>query len=124
MINPKKFKSDIRKFRISLIILTILYLSYILLIIGGFILIVKNGLVDIGLVLIWILLIICGGIILWICGMIFTFIIMKYERKNMKISKDKNSDNFKMIMFTSIIGYWLWLPNKKEIEQLIQKNTK
>lgn len=120
-INTSKLKSDINKFRISLIILTIFQLIYLLTIVGSFALIVKYKITDSGIIYLWIFLILAGTIILGFFKMIFTFIVKKYERKNIPITQKKNNDNFLMIMFTGIIGLWLWLPNKKETDQIIKK---
>lgn len=122
-MNANKLKSDIRKFRISLIVLTALHLAFILIIVGSIVIIVKHGLIDVGIISLWIFLIVVGSIILWVFQMIFTFVVMKYERNNMPIDRKKNNDNIQMVMFTGIIGLWLWLPNKKEINHIIKKET-
>ena len=120
-INPNKLKSDIRKFRISLRILTIFQILHLLTVIGSFVFIVKHSLTDAGIIFLWIFLIVAGAFILWIFQVIFTIVVMRYERKNIPITQKKKNDNLAMIMFTGIIGLWLWLPNKKEIEQIIKK---
>lgn len=120
-MNPNKFKSDIKKFRILLIILTIIHLAFILLFIGGFDLIVNYGILDIAVIWLWIFSTVAGAVILWIFRTIFTFIVMRYEGKHMLITPKKNFDNILMILFTGIIGLWLWIPNKKEVDQIIKK---
>jgi len=122
-MNPNKLKSDLRKFRIATIILTLLNVLFFLLIIGGFAFIVKNKILDAGIISLGIFLIILSSIILGVVQMIFVFIIMKYERKHLSISRAKTLDNFQMIMFTGIIGLWLWLPNKNEIDEMINRNN-
>ena len=122
-MHPNRLKSDLKKIRIGLIILTIMQLTYITLIIVSFALIVKYSVLDMNIIWLWIFLIFAGAATLWIIQVIFTFIIMKYERKNMPVSNKKRYDNIVMIMFTGIIGLWLWLPNKDEVEQLIRTPT-
>jgi len=120
-MNPNKFKSDIRKFRILLIILTIIHLAFILLLIGGFALIVNYRILDIAVIWLWIFSTVAAAVILWILRTIFTFMVMRYEKKHMLITPKKNFDNILMILFTGIIGLWLWFPNQKEVDQIIKK---
>ncbi|WP_029038044.1 hypothetical protein [Salinimicrobium xinjiangense] len=124
IITPEKFRSDIRRFRIALIILTTLYLGFIgIVIIGGFIFIVKNKITDGGLITLWFAGIFLGGVILSVFQLIFSYRLKSYERKNMPVTQKKNKDNFKMAIFTGIIGLWLWLPNEKEVKKIIEKTA-
>ncbi|MCX2837692.1 hypothetical protein OQ279_05955 [Salinimicrobium sp. MT39] len=122
VLHPDKFRSDIRRFRIGLIVLTALYLGFIgIILIGGFIFILKNQITDSGLITLWFTAIFFGGIILSIYQLIYSYRFRSFERKYIPVSKKKNNDNFKMSIFTGIIGLWLWLPNKKEIKKIIEK---
>lgn len=100
-----------------LIILTVFEFLYIIVGFGGFAIILNNRLLDISFVLLWLFSIIFSGVILWVFQIILTIYILKYNRKNMSTTQEKNRDSLKMIMFTGIIGLWLWLPTKKEIDQ-------
>ena len=124
MINPEKFRSDIRRFRIVLIVLTALYLGFIgIILIGGFVFIVKNKITDGGLIALWFAAIFLGGIILSIFQVIFSYRLKVYERKNIPVTQKKNNDNLKMTMVTGIIGLWLWLPNEKEVNKIIENTA-
>lgn len=46
---------------------------------------------------------------------LFFFIV--YEWKYMPTIKNKKMNNTLMIFFLGIIGLWIWLPSKKEIEK-------
>ena len=122
-LNPEKFKSDIKKFRITLIILTVFHLGFFGILFGGFFFIVKNGITDGGVIALWFLALFLSGLILSIFQIILSYRMKKYERKYMPVTSEKNKDNFRMMFFTGIIGLWLWLPNDKEVQKIIEKTT-
>lgn len=104
--DPKIFKSDIKKLRILLIILTLIQIGYIIIIFADSKLWIKlvfdykaNWLIG-GLNLI------VSGIFIW------------FNWKKMPIEKKAKRDNTLMILFLGIIGMWLWIPNKSEINKL------
>lgn len=45
-------------------------------------------------------------------------IFLWYNWKKLPIQKKKKLDNMWMILFLGIIGMWLWIPNKSEINEM------
>lgn len=48
-------------------------------------------------------------------------VFLWYNWKRLPLEKKKRTDNTWMILFLGIIGMWLWIPNKKEIEKMNEK---
>jgi len=122
-IDPEKFKSEIKKIRISLITLTFIEVIYFVLIFGGGVILINNNEKYSHNILIWILSFISSGFIIWILHFIVMTIIIWYNWKKMPIIRKKKIDNTLMILFLGILGMWFWLPNKMEFNKLIEKNT-
>lgn len=119
----KKFKSEIKKIRILLITLTFIEVIYFILIFGGGVILINNNEKNSHIILIWILSFISSGFIIWILHFLIMTIIIWYNWIKMPILRKKKIDNTLMILFLGILGMWFWLPNKIEINKLIEKNT-
>lgn len=54
---------------------------------------------------------------------IFHFVVagifIWYNWKKMPITKSKKSDNTWLILFLGIIGMWIWMPNKQQLEEMV-----
>ena len=108
----ENFKSNIKKLRVLLIILTLIQIGYIIIIFTNTKLWIKLDLDYKTNWLIWGLNIIVAGIFLW------------FNWMRMPIKKKTKTNNTFMILFLGIIGMWLWIPNKREINKLTEnKNT-
>ena len=119
----EKFKSDIKKIRISLITLTFIEVIYFVLIFSGGVFLINNNKTFSHNILIWILSFVSSGFIIGILHFLVMTIIIWYNWKKMPIERKKKIDNTLMILFLGILGMWFWLPNKMEFNKLIEKNT-
>jgi len=102
----EKFKSDLKKLRILLIILTLIQIGYMIIIFADTKLWIKLDFDYKANWLIWGLNLIVVGIFLW------------FNWTRMPIKKKAKTNNTLMILFLGIIGMWLWIPNKREINKL------
>ena len=119
----EKLKSDFKKLRILLIILTLIELVYFLLIFGNGTYWFNSSEKNTHNIIIWILSFIASGFFIWLFHLLVMGIIIWYNWKKMPINRKKKIDNTLMILFLGIIGMWFWIPNKTELNNLIKKNT-
>lgn len=105
----ENFKSDLKKLRILLIVLTLIQIGYVIVIFADTKLWAKLDFEYKANWLTWGLNLIVSGIFLW------------FNWKKMPIKKKTKTNNTFMILFLGIIGMWLWIPNKREINKLIEK---
>lgn len=110
-LSPKSvnFKSDLKKLRALLIVLTFIYLGY-------FVIMMTDGALwtklDLEYKAPWIiggLSLTCSGVFIW------------FNWKRMPLEKQVKINNTFMLIFLGIIGMWLWMPDKNEIDKLSQK---
>ena len=107
--DSENLKSDLKKLRILLIILTLIQVGYLII---RFIDAKFSIILDLHYkanYLIWGFHYFAVGIFIW------------YNWKKMPIQKKTKTNNTFMILFLGIIGMWLWIPNKREINKLIGK---
>lgn len=102
----ENFKSDLKKLRILLIILTIIQIGYLIIIFTDSKLWIK---LDFDYKANWVIF----GLTLIVTGI---FIWFNWTR--MPIGNKTKTNNTFMILFLGIIGMWLWIPNKREIDKL------
>ena len=105
----ENFTSDLKKLRILLIILTLIQIGYMIIIFADTKLWIK---LDYDYKANWLIL----GLNLIVAG---TFIWFNWTK--MPIEKKTKTDNTFLILFLGIIGMWLWIPNKREINELTEK---
>jgi uncharacterized membrane protein len=108
-IIKENFKSDLKKLRVLLIILTLIQIVYMIIIFADTKLWIK---LDFDYKANWLILglnFIVAGIFLW------------FNWTRMPIEKKTKTNNTFMILFLGIIGMWLWIPNKREINKLTEK---
>lgn len=105
----ENFKSDLKKLRILLIILTLIQIGYIIIIFTDTKLWIKLDIDYKANWLIWTLNLIVAGIFIW------------FNWTKMPTDKKTKTNNTFMILFLGIIGMWLWIPNKREINKLAEK---
>lgn len=105
----ENFKSDLKKLRILLIILTLIQIGYIIIIFTDTKLWIKLDIDHKANWLIWTLNLIVAGIFIW------------FNWTKMPTDKKTKTNNTFMILFLGIIGMWLWIPNKREINKLAEK---
>tara|TARA_R110001632_G_scaffold45215_3_gene114863 strand:+ start:2439 stop:2792 length:354 start_codon:yes stop_codon:yes gene_type:complete len=102
-------ESEIANLKLLLIALTVLQLAYLIFMFANhetYIKLIFNFHLD------WIMTFvnyIVAGIFLW------------YNWKKLPIEKKKKTDSTWMILFLGIIGMWLWIPNKSEINKMNEK---
>ena len=107
--DSKNLKSDLKKLRILLIILTLIQIGYMIVIYTNVKLWMK---LDYDYKANWIILglnLVVAGIFVW------------FNWKKMPIEKKAKTNNTLMILFLGIIGMWLWIPNKRELNKMIEK---
>jgi type IV secretory pathway component VirB8 len=104
----QKLRSSLKKLKILLIILTIIELANTVLMFTHDVLWFKFYNLQ------WVIF----GIH-YIIAVIFIWFIWK----KMPLEKKSKSNNTFLIFFFGIIGMWLWMPNKKEVDKLIQKQS-
>jgi cell division protein FtsW (lipid II flippase) len=102
----ENFKSDLKKLRILLIILTLIQIGYMIIIFADTKLWIKLDFNYKANWLIWGLNLILAGIFIW------------FNWTRMPIKKKTKIYNTFLILFLGIIGMWLWIPNKSEISKL------
>ncbi|MEO2051497.1 MAG: hypothetical protein ABGX00_07000 [Allomuricauda sp.] len=105
----ENFKSDLKKLRILLIILTLIQIGYLIIIFTDSKLWIK---LDFDYKANWVIF----GLTLIVYGI---FIWFNWTR--MPIEKKKKTNNTFMILFLGIVGMWLWIPNRREINKLTEK---
>lgn len=104
-----KLKTGLKKLQILLIILTLIQIGYMIIIFTDTKLWTK---LDFDYKANWLI----GGLNLIISG-----IFIWFNWKKMPISRKSKTNNTFMILFLGIIGMWLWIPNKREINKLTIK---
>lgn len=102
----KNLKSDLKKLRILLITLTLIQVGYMIIIFTNSFLWNKLDYEYSANWLIFGLNLIVSGIFIW------------YNWAKLPIEKKTKTNNTFMIIFLGIIGMWLWIPNKNEIDKL------
>lgn len=102
----ESFKSDLKKLRILLITLTIIQIGYMIIVFADSKLWIKLDFDYKAILLFWALNLVVAGIFLW------------FNWTRMPIRKKTKINNTFMILFLGIIGMWLWIPNKREINKL------
>lgn len=102
-------KSDLKKLKILLIGLTIIFFTYMVIIFTSLSLWVK---LDTIYKMNWVIFLLNFTII----GIFIWYIWKRYPAE-----KKQKTNNTIMILFLGIIGLWLWFPNKKEIDKIIAK---
>jgi len=122
-LDTQKLRQGLKRIRISLIVLTIVEFLYFTTIFSKGILWVENNSQDAGEITIWILSFIASGFIIWIFHLTVLSTIIWYNWKKMPINRKKKKDNTLMVFFLGIIGMWLWVPDKKELRELVQEKT-
>ncbi len=104
--DSKNLKSDLKKLRILLIILTFIQVGYMIIIFTNTFLWNKLDYEYKANWLIFVLNLIVSGIFIW------------YNWAKLPIEKKTKTNNTFMILFLGIIGMWLWIPNKNELDKL------
>lgn len=102
-------KSDFRKLRIILIVLTIIQISYFTTTFSQNELWLRLYSGYHSDILIWSLNLVVAGIFVW------------YDWMKLPTNRRNKINNTFMILFLGIIGMWLWLPNRREIEKLTEQ---
>ena len=108
-LQSQALKSDFKKMRVLLIILTLIEISYLIVAFTNVKLWIK---IDFDYKINWVILglnLIVSGIFIW------------YNWTKMPIEKKNKSNNTFLILFLGTIGMWLWIPNKRELKKLIEK---
>lgn len=105
----ENFKSDLKKLRILLVTLTIIQIGYMIIVFADSKLWIKLDFDYKAILLFWALNLVVAGIFLW------------FNWTRMPIIKKTKINNTFMILFLGIIGMWLWIPNKREINKLTSK---
>lgn len=105
MTDFKSFKSDIKKLRSLLIVLTLIQIGYIIVIFMSPKLLVKLNLDYKVNWLIFGLHYLTAGIFIW------------FNWNKMPITKKAKTNYTVMILLLGIIGMWLWIPNKQEVNK-------
>ena len=106
---PENLKSDLKKLRILLVILTLLQIGYLIIVFTDTKLWAK---LDFDYKANWLIMglnLIVAGIFIW------------FNWKKMPIERKSKTNNTFMILFLGIIGMWLWIPNRSEINKLTEK---
>lgn len=106
--DTKNLKSDLIKLRILLITLTLIQIGYMIIIFTNSYLWFKLDYEYKANWLIFGLNFIVSGIFIW------------YNWTKLPIENKTKTNNTFMILFLGIIGMWLWIPNKNELEKLIE----
>ena len=104
-----KFKSDLKKMRFLLIILTLIQVGYIIIIFIDSKLWIK---LDLEYKANWLIL----GL-----NFIVTRVFLWFNWTRMPIENKMKTNNTFLILFLGIIGMWLWIPNKNEFCELTEK---
>ena len=105
----ENFKSDLKKMPILLIILTLIQVGYLII---RFTDAKLSIILDFDYHINW---------LIWGFHYLTVGIFIWYNWKKMPIEKKTKTNNTLMILFLGIIGMWLWIPNKSEINKLIEK---
>jgi hypothetical protein len=108
-VTKEKFKSDLVKLQNLLIVLTVIQVIYLSIMFTDTKLWVKLNFDYKAGWLILILNLIITGIFIW------------FNWTKMPIEKKTKTNNTFLILFLGIIGMWLWIPSKPEINRLIEK---
>jgi len=56
--------------------------------------------------------------IIWVLNIVVIGYFIWYNWKKLPIPKNEKINNTLMIVFLGVIGMWIWLPNKAEIEKI------
>ncbi len=108
-INPEKFKSDLKKLRVLLILLTSIVAVYLIIIFADF---RWSTNPDFAFKAQW---------YIWIFHNLILALFIWFNWKRMPIDKKHKTNNTFMLLFLGVIGMWLWLPNKGEVNKLVEK---
>lgn len=107
--DSRHLKSDLKKLRILLTLLTLFEIGYMIIVFTDTKLWMK---LDFDYKVNW---------IFWGFHFIVTGIFIWYIRKKMPVEKKVKNHYTFLILFLGIIGMWLWLPNKQELNELTEK---
>lgn len=99
-------KSDLKKMKILLTVLTIVEVCYFG---SSFIGLKTTVVLDLKYQAIW---------IIWFFHYLTVGIFIWYTWKKMPLAKKAKIHNTIMVLFLGIIGMWLWFPSKKELSKL------
>lgn len=102
-------ESEITRLRIALIVLTIVQIGFLIITFADFKAYIKLYYETHSNWILTAMHISTMAVFLW------------YNWKRLPLEKKKRTDNTWMILFLGIIGMWLWIPNKKEIEKMNKK---
>ena len=105
----EKLKSDLKNLRMLLIILTTIQIGYIIISFKDSKLWNK---LDFNYNVNWLILAL---------NIIVAIIFIWFNWTKMPITKKSKTNNTFMILFLGIIGMWLWIPSKRELNKLIEK---
>lgn len=107
-IIKEKFKSDLKKIRTLLITLTLIQMGYIIVRFADTKLWMALDFDYQANLLVLLLNLIVSGILLW------------FNWTRMPIKKKTKMNNTFMILFLGIVGMWLWIPSKREVNKLTE----
>ncbi len=105
-MKTKTLKADLKILKIALIVSTVIQIAY-------FVVIFTND-------KLWITLDydFKANYVIGIIHIAVMIIFLWYNWKKMPIERSKKKDNTYMILFLGIVGMWLWMPSKKQIEKM------
>lgn len=109
-MDSKRLKSELKRLKFLLIILSIIQLGYLLIVFFNAKLWIELG---IGYKLNWLIFalnLIVSGIFIW------------FNWKKMPIKRKEKTNNTFLILFLGIIGMLLWMPNKREVNKLTKES--
>ena len=105
-MNSKPLKTDLKKLKMVLILLTVIELTY-------FVIAFTND-------ELWIKLDYDykANYIIGAFHIIVMIVFIWFNWKKMPLDRSRKRDYTYMILFLGLIGMWLWMPNKKQIEKM------
>lgn len=104
----KNLASDVKKLRVLLILLTIVQVVYLLVYFYAIDLVTSLNKAY------------CLNWMVNVYTLFVMAIFLWYNWKKLPIERKKKREKTLMIVFLGILGMWLWLPNKRERERMIE----
>ncbi|OIQ27212.1 MAG: hypothetical protein BM564_13035 [Bacteroidetes bacterium MedPE-SWsnd-G2] len=104
-----KFKSDLSKLRVLLILITAINLAYMIVVFGNAKLWLELYIKYNALWILIALQIMVAAIFIW------------FNWVRMPLKKEAKISNTFMLLFLGIFGMWLWFPNKADLKTLSKK---
>ena len=104
----KNLASDVKKLRVLLILLTIVQVVYLLVYFYAIDLVTSLNKAY------------CLNWMVNVYTLFVMAIFLWYNWKKLPIERKKKREKTLMIVFLGIVGMWLWLPNKRERERMIE----